>query len=116
MIGRKALDQNPLDEKVLDEKWAHGCVFATNFCPPFQHLLSERRQSLGQKMLERWAKISCENATVGKNGMEYRRYTPACWPFGVLGRSSPIFYACTGPIQFVHFKGKYRTIFQIVWS
>ena len=22
-IGRKALDQNPLDEKVLDENWAH---------------------------------------------------------------------------------------------
>ena len=41
----------------------------THFCPPPQHLLSERRQSLGQQMLERWAKIYCENATVGKNGL-----------------------------------------------
>ena len=29
---------------------------------------SERRQSLGQQIFERWAKIGCENATVGKNG------------------------------------------------
>ena len=28
-----------------------------------------RPQSLGQQMLERWAKIGCENATVGKNGL-----------------------------------------------
>jgi len=41
----------------------------THSCPPFQHLLSERRQSLGQQMLKRWAKIDCENATVGKNGL-----------------------------------------------
>ena len=39
-------------------------VTLTHFCPPFQHLLSERRQSLGQQILERWAKIGCENATV----------------------------------------------------
>ena len=25
-IGRKALDQNPLDEKVLDENWAHEII------------------------------------------------------------------------------------------
>ena len=37
----------------------------THLCPPFQHLLSERRQSLGQQML----KIGCENASVGKNGL-----------------------------------------------
>ena len=30
---------------------------------------AERSQSLGQQMLERWAKIGCENATVGKNGL-----------------------------------------------
>ena len=41
----------------------------THSCRSFQHLLSERRQSLGQQMLERWAKIGCENATVGKNGL-----------------------------------------------
>ena len=29
----------------------------THFCPPFQHLLSERLTSLGQQMLERWAKM-----------------------------------------------------------
>ena len=29
---------------------------------------AERRQSLGQQMLERWVKIGCENATVGMNG------------------------------------------------
>ena len=29
-----------------------------------------RRQSLGQQMLERWAKIGCENATVGKNALK----------------------------------------------
>ena len=29
-----------------------------------------RRQSLGQQMLERWAKIGCENVTVVKNGSE----------------------------------------------
>jgi len=28
-----------------------------------------RCQSLGQQMLEQWAKIGCENATVGKNGL-----------------------------------------------
>ena len=38
----------------------------THFCPPFQHLLSER---LRQQMFERWAKIGCKNATVGKNGL-----------------------------------------------
>ena len=37
----------------------------THFFPPFQHLLSERRQSLGQQMLE----LGCENATVGENGL-----------------------------------------------
>ena len=36
--------------------YAHRCV---------QHLLSERRQSLGQQMWE----LGCENATVGKNGL-----------------------------------------------
>ena len=30
--------------------------------------IMQRRQSLGQQMLGRWAKIGCENATVGKNG------------------------------------------------
>ena len=45
-----------------------------NFCSPFQHLLSERMTSLGQQMLERWAKIGCENATVGKNGLNSSAY------------------------------------------
>ena len=40
----------------------------THFCPPPQHLLSERRQSLGQQMLD----LGCENATVGKNGLTSR--------------------------------------------
>ena len=31
--------------------------------------LCRETQSLGQQMLERWAKIGCENATVGKNGL-----------------------------------------------
>ena len=26
---------------------AHSLIFATNFCPPYQHLLSERLTSLG---------------------------------------------------------------------
>ena len=30
---------------------------------------AEKRQSLGQQMLERWAKIGWENATVGMNGL-----------------------------------------------
>ena len=29
------------------------CAWLTHFCPPFQHLLSERHQSLGQQMLRR---------------------------------------------------------------
>ena len=33
---------------------------------------AERRQSLGQQMLERWLKIGCKNATVGKNGLKCR--------------------------------------------
>ena len=37
--------------------------------PRFPHY-AERRQSLGQQMLERWAKIGCKNATVGKNGIQ----------------------------------------------
>ena len=36
--------------------------------PRFPHY-AKRRQSLGQQMLDRWAKIGCENATVGKNGL-----------------------------------------------
>ena len=38
---------------------------------------AERRQSLGQQMLEQWAKIGCENATVGKNGLRQIGYM---WP------------------------------------
>ena len=33
---------------------------------------AERRQSLGHQILERWAKIGCENATAGKNGLNYQ--------------------------------------------
>ena len=32
--------------------------------------LCRETQSLGQQMLERLAKIGCENATVGKNGLK----------------------------------------------
>ena len=49
---------------------------------------AERRQSLGQQMLERWAKIGCEIVTVGKNGLRqlrasnYRR--EVCCYFGQI--------------------------------
>ena len=61
--------------------FAHRCVFATNFCPPFQNLLSERLTSLGitgapevpplcrETSVSRTANIG----TVGMNGLRDSR-------------------------------------------